>query len=170
VPNGRERSILIWGCTGSGATDILLFYKECLPFIQEMADIPAPAFECSPSTFLSPRFDGHILLTTQAQAIGSLARRLDIPPLPPDAGALFLLRRAVLIEPSAQLVEAAPTDITLARDICKELGGLPLALDQAGAYRDRARVCATIYHKPIDPLSKAIEAMTGEEETALANA
>ncbi|MBA2680256.1 MAG: tetratricopeptide repeat protein, partial [Ktedonobacteraceae bacterium] len=52
-----------------------------------------------------------------------------------DTGVLFLLRRAALLPlPDASLDQAQPEDIATARQIYTELGGLPLALDQAGAY------------------------------------
>jgi hypothetical protein len=84
--------------------------------------------------FLPTKCDGHILLTTRAQALGGLAQRIEVDTMDQDIGALLLLRRAGLVGHDASLDAAAPVDITLAREITKELGGLPLALDQAGAY------------------------------------
>jgi tetratricopeptide (TPR) repeat protein len=84
--------------------------------------------------FLPPRFAGHILLTTRAQATGGLAHPIEVDTMLQEVGAKFLLRRAKLVAPDAPLEEAAATDKDLAMEICKELGGLPLALDQAGAY------------------------------------
>jgi hypothetical protein len=51
-----------------------------------------------------------------------------------DTGALFLLRRTGLVMQDASLESASADDVALARSIVQELGGLPLALDQAGAY------------------------------------
>ena len=84
--------------------------------------------------FLPPSLGGHLLLTTRAAAIGQLAHRLEIETLLPEQGALFLLRRAGLIAPDAELSHASREDRELALKISQELGGLPLALDQAGAY------------------------------------
>lgn len=84
--------------------------------------------------FVPSVFGGHILLTTRAQAMGRLAHRIEIDTMPTDVGALFLLRRALLLAPDAPLEDAATIDIAIASEICEELGGLPLALDQAGAY------------------------------------
>ncbi|GHO96633.1 hypothetical protein KSF_066810 [Reticulibacter mediterranei] len=84
--------------------------------------------------FLPPAPSGHILLTTRAQAMGRLAIRIDVSTMDQDIGRLFLLRRAGLLAHDALLRVASPTDISVAGEITEELGGLPLALDQAGAY------------------------------------
>src|SRR5581483_8899108 len=84
--------------------------------------------------FLPPTLGGHVLLTTRAAATGRLAHRLEIETLVPEQGALFLLRRSGLIAPDATLEQASPYEKELALLISQELGGLPLALDQAGAY------------------------------------
>jgi hypothetical protein len=86
------------------------------------------------SEFLPPSLGGHLLLTTRAAATGRLAQRLEIETLPPEQGALFLLRRAGLIVSDAELSQADQEERELAVQISQELGGLPLALDQAGAY------------------------------------
>ncbi len=84
--------------------------------------------------FLPTAFNGHILLTTRSQALGNLASRLEVNTMDGEVGMLLLVRRAGLIALDAPLEAASPTDLALARDITEELGGLPLALDQAGAY------------------------------------
>src|SRR5581483_7600145 len=77
---------------------------------------------------------GHILFTTRAHALGSLAPRLEISGMDAETGALLLLRRAELLPLQAGLDRAANQDRDLACHISGELDGLPLALDQAGAY------------------------------------
>jgi tetratricopeptide (TPR) repeat protein len=84
--------------------------------------------------FLPSDVGGHVLLTTRAQAMGRFARRREVEVLPPEEGTLFLLRRALLLKVDADLSQAAPQELEMARSISLELGGLPLALDQAGAY------------------------------------
>src|SRR2546430_2394136 len=84
--------------------------------------------------FLPPSLGGQLLLTTRAVATGRLAHRIEIETLLPEQGALFLLRRAALISLDAELSQAVPQERNLALQISQELGGLPLALDQAGAY------------------------------------
>lgn len=78
--------------------------------------------------------NGHIVLTTRLQALGTLAQRIDLEKMEPDEGALFLLRRVQLIKQEAMLEDAAGADFIEAKDITRAMDGLPLALDQAGAY------------------------------------
>jgi tetratricopeptide (TPR) repeat protein len=84
--------------------------------------------------FLPARSPGHLLLTTRTQMTVRFAKRLEIDILDAQTGALLLLRRAGLIEPDALFATAAPSDQSLALALTEALGGLPLALDQAGAY------------------------------------
>ncbi len=84
--------------------------------------------------FLPSRGSGHILLTTHMQTVSGIAKRIEVENMTPEDGALFLLRRANIIEPDAQLDRVSEADRTQAIAISELLGGLPLALDQAGAY------------------------------------
>ena len=84
--------------------------------------------------FLPPRLGGHMIVTTRAIAPGRFARRLLVETFPQEEGILFLLRRAGLIALDADVSQALPQDQALAKLITQEVGGLPLALDQIGAY------------------------------------
>ncbi len=77
---------------------------------------------------------GHILLTTRAQALGGIAQRIDIEKMEAETGALFLLRRAYIIPLRASLKTASSIDRSIAIETSQLLDGLPLAIDQAGAY------------------------------------
>src|SRR5262249_10827913 len=90
--------------------------------------------QCFP--FLPLSTDGHVLLTTRATALRHLGitQPLVITTFAPRDGALLLLSRAGLLPPDAGLDDATPQDREQALQITHELGGLPLALDQAGAY------------------------------------
>jgi tetratricopeptide (TPR) repeat protein len=81
---------------------------------------------------------GHILVTTRSADVCNLGlgivNPLEIEVFSPEQGALFLLRRAELLSEDGHLDDAIPHDQNIAVIISKELGGLPLALDQAGAY------------------------------------
>jgi tetratricopeptide (TPR) repeat protein/DNA-binding XRE family transcriptional regulator len=85
-------------------------------------------------TFLPFTFEGHVLLTTRAQAMGRFAHCLEVDILPFEQGTLLLLRRAGLLTADANFEQASDDDRDQARRMYEELGGLPLALDQAGAY------------------------------------
>ena len=84
--------------------------------------------------FIPLAFGGHILLTTRAQAMGRLAHRIEIEQMEPEEGALFLLRRAGIIVEGNLLDKASEAERNKAKEISQEMDGLPLALDQAGAY------------------------------------
>ncbi|HEY1351065.1 MAG TPA: FxSxx-COOH system tetratricopeptide repeat protein [Ktedonobacteraceae bacterium] len=77
---------------------------------------------------------GHILVTTRSRRMGQLARRIDLSPLPHDDGALLLLRRTSALPPGATLHDTSKEQLLQASAISQEVDGLPLALDQAGAY------------------------------------
>lgn len=85
------------------------------------------------SDFLRRQWPGHILLTTRLRFTGSVGK-VELQVMGAEDGALFLLRRAKLIALHDTLETASEDDRQLAAEITKEMGGLPLALDQAGAY------------------------------------
>ena len=84
--------------------------------------------------FLPISTQGSLLLTTRIQALGDLAQRLDIGPMAPDEGVEFLLRRAKRLVGHTSLEEVSADDYSAAAKIVEAFGGLPLAIDQAGAY------------------------------------
>jgi tetratricopeptide (TPR) repeat protein len=95
--------------------------------------------------FLPAARSGASLITTRCQALGTFARGLDLLPMEHEEGMLFLLRRAKVLEPEAtheqvdQLAEQVPSQYTAAADLVTALGGLPLAIDQAGAYLEETQ-------------------------------
>ncbi|MGD0009424.1 MAG: FxSxx-COOH system tetratricopeptide repeat protein [Terriglobia bacterium] len=88
--------------------------------------------------FIPPAAEGHILVTTQAQATGTI-QAIEVRDMLPEDGAMLLLRRAKIIKPDGPLSAARAPDRDIAVQISTALGGLPLALDQAGAYIDETR-------------------------------
>jgi tetratricopeptide (TPR) repeat protein len=121
--NAKEQEIMI------GAVKTWLQTHGSWLLILDNADDLALAYG-----FLPPIFGGHLLITTRAQATGTWAKRIEVETMLLEMGTLFLLRRAKLIAQDGQFADVASADVTIARSICEELGGLPLALDQAGAY------------------------------------
>lgn len=95
--------------------------------------------------FLPPRLGGHLLLTTRAEATGRLAHRIEIETLSPEQGALLVLLRSRLLPPDAPLEQASPEEQALALRLSQELGGLPLALDQVGAYLEETGIPLEAY-------------------------
>lgn len=84
--------------------------------------------------FLPGRSKGHILLTTREYAMSGKAQRIRLEPMEPQEGSLLLLRRADMIGRDANIDSASEADRTQAEEIVQVMGGLPLGLDQAGAY------------------------------------
>jgi tetratricopeptide (TPR) repeat protein len=88
-------------------------------------------------TVLPPRRSGALLLTTRRQALGLLADPLELPPMSHEEGVALLLRRARQLSafvPGAALPQDMPLLTPAAAELVTLLEGLPLALDQAGAY------------------------------------
>lgn len=80
---------------------------------------------------LPPTRQGALLVTTRRQTLGNLVEPLEVPPLKSEEGVSLLLQRAHRLGiPVAGAEEAAAVGLVAL------LEGLPLALDQAGAYID----------------------------------
>ena len=77
---------------------------------------------------------GQILLTTRAAGTGAVAEAVKVKKMEPEEGAHFLLRRAGLLGRASGHQSAPGDQQTAARELSIKLDGLPLALDQAGAF------------------------------------
>jgi tetratricopeptide (TPR) repeat protein len=94
---------------------------------------------------------GSILVTTRRQALGTLARGMDLAPMGREEGMLFVLRRAKVLEPEAtsermhQLAVGMPAEYAAAEQLVAAMGGVPLALDQAGAYIEETGCSVSTY-------------------------
>lgn len=84
--------------------------------------------------FLPYPAHGHVLLTTRMHVIETGVQAIEIEPMTPEEGAGFLLRRAKLLALDRPLSNASGDEIATAKSIVEAVGGLPFALDQAGAY------------------------------------
>ena len=84
--------------------------------------------------FLPPGARGSIVLTTRAQATGRVAVGIAVDEMDQDEGVLLLLRRTKVLAPDTSLDTAPPAARAMAEAIVQAADGLPLALDQAGAY------------------------------------
>jgi len=65
---------------------------------------------------------------------GRIAKRIEVQKMEPDEGALFLLHRAKILDVDTSIEAASRTEQDTAREIVQAMDGLPLALEQAGAY------------------------------------
>lgn len=86
------------------------------------------------SAFLPAQYYGHVLLTTRVQDPNPAIPSLPVPGLEVEDGARLLLSRARLAPPSLAENGEPSTQYQQAGEIVHLLDGLPLALDQAGAY------------------------------------
>jgi tetratricopeptide (TPR) repeat protein len=84
--------------------------------------------------FMPTAGKGAILITLQGLATTEFCAQFELERMAPDEGALFLLRRAQLLDANASLEQASPEHIEQARTIVQLCAGHALALDQAGAY------------------------------------
>jgi tetratricopeptide (TPR) repeat protein len=88
-----------------------------------------------------------VILTTRTQHLGKFAQRLEIDALKQEPGAVLLLRRAGLIGNHTFLKGEITEDQALALTLTTEMGGLPLALDQAGAYIEATQCSLADYQQ-----------------------
>jgi tetratricopeptide (TPR) repeat protein/DNA-binding XRE family transcriptional regulator len=85
-------------------------------------------------SILPPARCGSLLFTSRRQALGFTTQTLNLEQMTLEEGMRFLLLRARLLDTMASLDQLAPEDRVLAEEIVVAMDGLPLALDQAGAY------------------------------------
>ena len=83
-----------------------------------------------------PRFGkGSILITCRMQSLGNLVPYpVEVDIMDIEEGILFLLRRAGILPLDDALNTISEENRTFASTLVQEMGNLPLALDQAGAY------------------------------------
>ncbi len=77
---------------------------------------------------------GSLLFTTRLHTLGTLAHRILLEPLSVEEGRHLLLRRAGYAGPDTAEERLAPIDEAACSGLVLAMDGLPLALDQAGAY------------------------------------
>ena len=84
--------------------------------------------------FLPAGGAGDILITTRSQALGTIAQSIEVEKMDQEEGVKLLLRRTKVLVPGISLDQVSQESRTQANEIVAALDGLPLALDQAGAY------------------------------------
>ncbi len=126
------------GLPGQDAQDQMLIVAAVKRWLEQHEGwllILDNADDLSPLTdFLPTRGKGHFLLTTRTQATGRIAKSLPVEKMEPSEGLQLLLCRAKLLEADEPLDTVSATVRNDAQALVSELDGLPLALDQAGAF------------------------------------
>ena len=84
--------------------------------------------------FVPARPRGHLLITTRTRLTGARAARVEMENMTEEEGTRLLLTRIGMLAPDAPLATVPAPLLSLATTLVNELDGLPLALDQAGAY------------------------------------
>ncbi len=77
---------------------------------------------------------GHILLTTRAHTVGSLAQRVEVREMDLQEGTRLLLRRAGILAEEKAIEQVPAGERAQAEAIVKEMAGLLQRQGQAGAY------------------------------------
>ena len=117
------------------------------------------------SDFILSSGKGHVLLTTRANSTGTVAQRIEIEKMGMDDGLLFLLRRMKRLKGTANL-ESVPEAIrNQGQAIVEAVDGLPLALDQVGAYIDETGCTISDYLKYYKTRHNRLLRMRGHNAT-----
>jgi tetratricopeptide (TPR) repeat protein len=77
---------------------------------------------------------GHVLVTTHLRISQTVAQVLEVSPLSEQEAFSLLLQRSGFLSEDHPSRRIASEDVAAAHRLCQVLDGLPLALDQAGAY------------------------------------
>ena len=118
--------------------------------------------------FLPGTRAGAILITTRRQALGTLAQRIELPSLTLEEGLLLLLRRARVLSPEAKreqledIQKKRHSEYQAAKELVAAMDGLPLALDQAGAYLEETLCSVADYLKLFETRQEQLLSRRGE--------
>ena len=97
--------------------------------------------------FIPSSGNGHVLLTTRAFSTGTIAGRIELETMTVEEGMRFFLRRIKSTWTNTPL-EGMPESVwSLTRAVVEAMDGLPLALDQAGAYIEETSTSLRDYLK-----------------------
>ncbi len=107
--------------------------------------------------YINPKeASGNILVTTTLQAFGNIVFPIELIEMSEEESVKFLLYRARIASDNKSI---SPEDIRVAQKIAVNFGGLPLAIDQVGAYIEELHVslndCISIYkEEPLELLGR----------------
>ena len=117
------------------------------------------------SEFIPSAGKGHVLLTTRAHSTGTIAQRLEIEKMNQDEGIVLLLRRMKRLKGHAELESIPESMRKQVQAIVEALDGLPLALDQAGAYIEETGCSLSDYLKFYHSRRKRLLRTRGQNAT-----
>lgn len=146
--NEQDQNIIVTAVIAWLAT-----HNDCLLILDNADDLPMI------DPFVPTANTCHILITTRAQATNALAQSIEVEKMAMPEGTLMLLRRANVLATDATLDQATQEDKETAEKIVIALDGLPLALDQAGAYIEETACSLSAYlqayqHRQTDLLKR----------------
>jgi tetratricopeptide (TPR) repeat protein len=95
--------------------------------------------------YLPPVDGGHILLTTRTQIMSGVAHKIEIKKMEEEEAVLLLLRRASVDAIVVGQPEVVQEIHAQAEEIAGEVDGLPLAIDQVGAYVEETSCSLSTY-------------------------
>lgn len=98
---------------------------------------------------------GHVLLTTRSQRVADLGQHFVMERMSMEVGALFLLQMIHRVPAPASLETFPVSEREEALALARVLGGLPLALEQAGAYM-REKGCSLADYRRAYPRYRKI--------------
>jgi tetratricopeptide (TPR) repeat protein len=94
---------------------------------------------------LPPDYGGAVIITTQSAAVGPFGSSIAVSPMDADEAHDFLKKRVGYVDANEPQSGLPAVDTKSAIALNEQLSGLPLALDQAGAFMDEAKVSAAEY-------------------------
>jgi Tfp pilus assembly protein PilF len=94
--------------------------------------------------FLPKIYEGDVLITTRRDDIENISK-LAVDKMSEEEGILFLLNRSSASKQYQKIDDATDEDFTAAKTICQKFDGLPVALEQAGAYINSNRISLQKY-------------------------
>lgn len=99
------------------------------------------------SDFIPVGSNGDVLITTCAYAMGTIAQNVVVGNLEPRDGAKLLANRLKTVLEGKTLEMLSDVDRNAVEKISRDIDGIPLALDQAGAYIEKMQCTLADYLK-----------------------
>ncbi len=118
--------------------------------------------------FLPKAGQGHVIITTRAQATGNTATPYEVEPMDIQEGTHFLLQRVKLHSRNIPLDQMESQE-KAAEEITRLFAGHPLALDQAGAYVEETGQSLSDYLKLYQERQAALLGRRGSTSTDYPN-